>query len=141
MNRSLRNKSEEFRKAYLLEKRIADKYFSERFVALLPALRAASAELKLSRGEILLLLAAKTFQRKHKTSFTAKSIEAYTYISYKNLNTALTNLCDKSFLKVDLRGGRFSAIATLFSLSYEGLQAVNRFDDLAMAFTFELSQK
>ncbi len=120
---------EELRKKSKVKKQVADKYYSERFVTVLPALRAATEELDITRSEILLLLSAKTYQRKYNAPFSAKSIEIYSYISYKNMNVALTNLCEKGYLKMT-QTGRGVGCPTLFALSYEGLEVVNRFDDL-----------
>ena len=121
------------------KKEVENKYFCEQFVPLFPALRVAGEEVKLTRSEILLLLSAKTFQRKHSSSFTAKTIESYSLVSYKNLNTALAKLAEKGFLKIEERGRRFSASPTRYAINHEGMKVVSRLDDLVMDFNLKLN--
>lgn len=125
--------------ARMVKSQLATKYFTESFIPLFPALRATATELSLTRGEILLLLSAKAYQRKNPSSFTAKGIEAYTFVSYKNLNSVLNKLTDNGFLKLEERGHKFSDAPTRFRLSLKGLKVVTRLDDLVMAFTYKLS--
>jgi predicted transcriptional regulator len=118
----------------ILKRQIAIPYFVERHVAFLPALHALRHECQLSRNEILTLLAAKQYERKNQTSFTAKAIAPNSGIGCNNLSAILNRLTETGYLRIETRGRKASWEPSRYCLTLKGVQTVGRLEDLTTQF-------
>lgn len=120
--------------ARLVKRQVAVPYFIERHVAFLPALRTLRGECELSRNEILTLLAAKHYERKHQNSFTAKVIAVNSGIGCNNLNAHLSQLTKAGFLRVETRGRKANYEPSRYCLTQKGIDILKRLEDLTGQF-------